>query len=87
MLRIESLVGDRLYLDHMITELFPFTYENNQINVNYESQVSIEQIDEKIVELNRLFQLEESKTDTDPDLRNALQDAIIILESLKNRLI
>jgi hypothetical protein len=87
MLRLENLIGDRLYLDYMITTLFAFSYENGQINVDYQSHITLDQIDLQINELSTQLQNEESQTTPDQDTLAALKEGIVILQDLKTRLI
>lgn len=87
MLRLENLIGDRLYLDYMITTLFAFSYENGQIHVNYQSHITSDQIDLQIDELSIQLQNEELQTTPNQELISILKEGIVILQDLKNRLI
>jgi hypothetical protein len=86
-MKIVNLVGDRLFLDYLITNYFNFTYENNHVKVDYDSYLDVSaDIDTKIASLEA--QLDESKQAPvqDEDFTMEIQQAISILNDLKNKL-
>lgn len=85
-MQIINLIGDRLYLDCLITDHFNFSFENNEISVNYKSQLTIEQIDQKIEQLKYELIQQELQESKNPDLLFLYKESILILENLKLRL-
>jgi hypothetical protein len=86
-MKVVNLVGDRLFLDYLITNYFNFTYENNHVKVDYDSYLDVSaDIDTKIASLEA--QLDESKQAPvqDEDFTMEIQHAISILNDLKNKL-
>jgi hypothetical protein len=86
-MKVVNLVGDRLFLDYLITNYFNFTYENNHVKVDYDSYLDVSaDIDTKIASLEA--QLDESKQAPvqDEDFTMEIQQAISILNDLKNKL-
>jgi hypothetical protein len=86
-MKVVNLVGDRLFLDYLITNYFNFTYENNHVKVDYDSYLDVSaDIDTKITSLET--QLEEYKQAPvqDEDFNMEIQQAILILNDLKNKL-
>jgi hypothetical protein len=86
-MKVVNLVGDRLFLDYLITNYFNFTYENNHVKVDYDSYLDVSaDIDTKIASLEA--QLDESKQAPvqDEDFNMEIQQAILILNDLKNKL-
>jgi hypothetical protein len=86
-MKVVNLVGDRLFLDYLITNYFNFTYENNHVKVDYNSYLDVSaDIDTKIASLEA--QLDESKQAPvqDEDFTMEIQQAISILNDLKNKL-
>lgn len=86
-MKVVNLVGERLFLDYLATQTFNFTYENNRIKIDYDSYLDVSaDIDTKIASLEQ--QLEETKQAPvqDEDFTMEIQDAILILNDLKNKL-
>ena len=86
-MKVVNLVGERLFLDYLATQTFNFTYENNRIKIDYDSYLDVNaDIDTKIASLEQ--QLEETKQAPvqDEDFTMEIQDAILILNDLKNKL-
>ena len=86
-MKVVNLVGERLFLDYLATQTFNFTYENNHIKIDYDSYLDVNaDIDTKIASLEQ--QLEETKQAPvqDEDFTMEIQDAILILNDLKNKL-
>jgi hypothetical protein len=85
-MEVVNLVGDRLFLDYLITQYFNYTYSNNHVVVNYDSYLSIADVQNKIDALQSQYDEHKIAPDSDEKLLNNLQQAISILTDLKNRL-
>lgn len=86
-MKVVNLVGERLFLDYLATQTFNFTYENNRIKIDYDSYLDVSaDIDTRIASLET--QLEEYKQAPvqDETFTMEIQDAILILNDLKNKL-
>ena len=85
-MEVVNLVGDRLFLDYLITQYFNYTYSNNHVVVNYDSYLSIADVQNKIDALQSQYDEHKGAPVTDEKLLGNLQQAISILTDLKNRL-
>lgn len=85
-MEVVNLVGDRLFLDYLITQYFNYTYQNNHVVVNYDSYLSIGDVQTKIDNLQNQYNEQKDAPVTDEKLLTNLQQAISILTDLKNRL-
>jgi uncharacterized protein len=86
-MQIHQLIGERLYLDYLITNNFNFTYENDEIIVDYHSQLSITEIEDKIEQLQSQWEAENNNETKNQDLIDTYKESILMLEDLKNKLV
>jgi len=90
-MEIVNLVGDRLFLDYLITTNFNYTYVDNKVQLNYSSHLEIQDIDYKLDLLEKMLKdfNEENNPNKEDDKeypRN-LQTAIEILTKLKQEIV
>jgi hypothetical protein len=82
-MQIVDLIGDRMFLDYLITQNFNFNYNSDQVNCSYSSYCFIDDIDNKIIELTtRLNSLRESTEINSNDITD-YEAAISVLNTLK----
>jgi hypothetical protein len=87
-MEVVNLVGDRLFLDYLMTFYFPFTYDDNHLKVNYDSYLDINDVDNKLSELQAKYNeliLDKDKERDEVFLKN-LQHAITIISDFKNQI-
>jgi hypothetical protein len=85
-MEIVELVGERMYLDYLITSTFNYSYLDNKIALEYNSYLEVLDIENKISLLQSI--LDDTINDKDSSQNvSRLTTAIQILTDLKNRLI
>jgi uncharacterized UPF0160 family protein len=89
-MEVINLIGDRLFLDYLITSNFNYTYVNNKIEIAYSSHLEMQDIDYKLNLLEKMLEdfNEENNPNKEDDKeypRN-LQTAIEILTKLKQEI-
>lgn len=85
-MEVVNLVGDRLFLDYLITQYFNYTYQNNHVLVNYDSYLDINDVENKLLEVQTKYNEVKDAPEQDAKFLLNLQQAIQILTDLKNRL-
>jgi hypothetical protein len=83
-MKVINLVGDRMFLDYLITQYFPYVYENDTLQVTYESHLETADIDARIEQLELQQQTQQEDNDTTDTMD--LQTAITILKDLRAKL-
>lgn len=81
-----NLVGDRLFLDYLITSNFDFTYENNTVNITYSSFLEVSDIDTRLFSLESELDSKKKDENKDSDQIELLERAIQILNDLKAKI-
>lgn len=89
-MEIINLVGDRLFLDYLITSNFNYTYVDNKIEITYSSHLEIEDIDNKLALLEQMLQdynEENNPNKDDTQYPENLKAAIEVLTKLKQEIV
>ena len=81
-----NLVGDRLFLDYLITANFDFTYENNRISIDYNSHLELADIDNKLATIQQMLTDIKDAPDQDSNYTGNLNLAIEILTNLRAKI-
>jgi hypothetical protein len=88
-MEVINLVGDRLFLDYLITSNFNYTYIDNKIEIAYSSHLEMQDIDYKLNLLEKMledFNEENNPNKDDKKYPEDLKTAIEILTKLKQEI-
>lgn len=85
-MEVVNLIGDRLFLDYLITQYFNYTYENNYIKIDYNSYLNIGDINSKLSLLGEQLYVAEIALVKDEKYIDDLKQSISILTDLKSKL-
>lgn len=89
-MEVINLIGDRLFLDYLITSNFNYTYVNNKIEIAYSSHLEMQDIDYRINLCEQM--LKDFNKENNPNIENDkeypknLETAIEILTKLKQEI-
>jgi len=89
-MEVINLVGDRLFLDYLITSNFNYTYVDNKVQLNYSSHLEIQDIDYRLALCEQMlkdYDSEENKAKENDDYPKNLNTAIEILTKLKQEIV
>jgi hypothetical protein len=85
-MEIIQLVGERMYLDYLITSTFNYNYQDSTIRLDYSSFLVLSDIEDKINTLQESLDSMAADEKADRLELEELTTAIQILADLKNRL-
>ena len=86
-MEVVNLVGDRLFLDYLITQYFNYIYVDNQVKIDYTSVLNIkDDIDPRLKLIEGQLTVAEASIVKDEQYINNLKKAISVLTDLKNKL-
>ena len=86
-MNVVNLIGESLFLDYLVATTQPFTYENNYIQMSYNSHLDLNEVDEKIALYQSIYdELKKDENNPDVEQMELLLEAIQILTDLKNKL-
>jgi hypothetical protein len=85
-MEIIQLVGERMYLDYLITSTFNYNYQDSTIRLDYSSFLVLSDIEDKINTLQESLDSMAADEKADRLKLEELTTAIQILADLKNRL-
>lgn len=89
-MEIINLVGDRLFLDYLITTNFNYTYVDNKVEIAYSSHLELQDIDARLALLEQMLQEYDQENNTNKDdtkYPEDLKTAIEILTKLKQEIV
>lgn len=89
-MEIINLVGDRLFLDYLITTNFNYTYVDNKVEIAYSSHLELQDIDARLTLLEQMLQEYDQENNTNKDDTKYPEDlkaAIEILTKLKQEIV
>jgi len=89
-MEVINLIGDRLFLDYLITSNFNYTYVDNKVQLNYSSHLEIQDIDYRLALCEQMledYDSEENKAKENDDYPKNLNTAIEILTKLKQEIV
>jgi hypothetical protein len=85
-MEIIQLVGERMYLDYLITSTFNYNYQDSTIRLDYSSFLVLSDIEDKINTLQESLDSMAADEKADRLKLEELTTDIQILADLKNRL-
>jgi len=90
-MEVINLVGDRLFLDYLITSNFNYSYVDNKVQLEYSSHLELQDIDYRInlcEQMLKDFNKENNpNTENDKEYPKNLETAIEILTKLKQEIV
>ena len=81
-----NLLGERLFLDFLITTNFDFNYENSTVTLNYSSHLELSDIDYKIQSIQDQLNAAKDDENKSSEVIATLERAIQMLNDLRSKI-
>lgn len=88
-MELVNLIGDRLFLDYLITSNFNYSYVDNKIQLEYNSHLEVQDIDNRLFILEKMLEDYNEENNKNPDIQYAsnLKAAIEVLNKFKEEIV